>query len=399
MMAAVKKLHGREFYKKLGCPKRILAPMVDQSELPWRILARRSGADLCYSPMFHSRLFSESEDYRGKVFSTRDIPEEKPLIIQFCGNDPEIMLKAAQLAVPYCDAVDLNLGCPQGIAKKGKYGSFLQENWPLIESIIKKLHEELPIPVTAKIRIFPDPKKTLEYAKMILNAGASFLAVHGRFREQKGQFTGVADWEQISMLRKSLPSDTVLFANGNILHSCDIDRCIEATGVDGVMSAEGSLYNPKIFLPSNSPMNILYPRVDDICDEYLNIIREFGLDTDYSTRSAMKGHMFKLMRPLLSIHTDIRSMLATECTPRDFESFPRAVAALRKRLDECKEKGEIREEDEPNEENKDELGYPKIPWWRVQPYVRPMTEPSVTKRKLEEAPVSEAAVKKLDVGA
>lgn len=391
---ASKKLHGRDFYNKIGRPKRILAPMVDQSELPWRILARRSGADLCYSPMFHSRLFGESEDYRNKVFSTRTIPEERPLIIQFCGNDPEIMLKAAKIAAPYCDAVDVNLGCPQGIAKKGKYGSFLQENWNLIESIITKLHTELSIPVTAKIRIFPDPQKTLDYAKMILKAGASILAVHGRLREQKGHFTGIADWEQIQMLRKNLPPETVIFANGNILHAQDIDRCIKYTGVDGVLSAEGSLYNPRIFLPPSSPLMTLYPRIDDMCEEYLNIIREFKLESDYSSLSSIKGHLFKLMRPLLSIHTDIRSKLAQGCTPRDFETFPPVVAMLRKRLQECEEKGEINEDKDVKESVKDSMGYPVIPWWRVQPYIRPLEVPLVTKRKPVEVTADEGPVKK-----
>ena len=44
--------------------------------------------------------------------------------MQFCANDPDTLLKAAKLVEPYCDAVDLNLGCPQTIARKGKHARY-----------------------------------------------------------------------------------------------------------------------------------------------------------------------------------------------------------------------------------------------------------------------------------
>lgn len=181
------KLKGRELFEKIGNPRHIVAPMVDQSELAWRVLSRRYGATLCYTPMFHAKLFATSEKYRREMWCDLDGDSklDRPLVVQFCANDPEYLLQAAKLVEDKCDAVDLNLGCPQGIAKKGHYGSFLMEEWDLIHKLIKTLHENLNIPVTAKIRVFPDRQKTLDYAKMVLDAGAQFLTVHGRLREQK----------------------------------------------------------------------------------------------------------------------------------------------------------------------------------------------------------------------
>lgn len=302
------KLHGRAFYESIGSPKHIIAPMVDQSEfvicppslLPhnyllltqarkqqaWRMLSRTflPAAErrniLAYSPMLHARLFVESQRYRDTHFqairppasasasaSSTTNPSEtaqqqlpaptpwldgnpaidRPLIVQFCANEPSHLLEAARLVAPYCDAVDLNLGCPQGIARKGRYGAFLQEDQALIHRLIRTLHEGLDVPVTAKIRVLRTREETLAYARNVLSAGASFLAVHGRLREQKGHLTGLADWDHIRYLRENLPPETVLFANGNILRREDIDKCIEATGADGVMSAEGHLSDPALF--------------------------------------------------------------------------------------------------------------------------------------------------------
>ncbi|TKX22828.1 dihydrouridine synthase-like protein [Elsinoe australis] len=274
-----RKLHGRAFYESIGSPKYVLAPMVDQSEFAWRLLSRsfmtpeENPSLLCYTPMLHARLFSETPKYRDAHFQPMraSIPfpydpstpaptpspsehhldghptHDRPLFVQFCANEPASFLSAALAVSPYCDAVDLNLGCPQGIAKRGGYGAFLQEDWGLISSLIRTLHEQLPIPVTAKMRILETKEKTLDYAKMILDSGASVITVHGRRREQKGHNTGLADWSVIRYLRESLPKETVIFANGNVLQHGDIAECLEATGADAVMSAEGNLYDPTIF--------------------------------------------------------------------------------------------------------------------------------------------------------
>ena len=114
-MSVESKKSGFDFYQSMGNPVKIVAPMVDASELAWRMLARRYGADLCFTPMLHAGVFVRDKKYRVEALQT--CPQDRPLIgdpshhsftifeniifilVQFCANDPDIFLEAVNLAL------------------------------------------------------------------------------------------------------------------------------------------------------------------------------------------------------------------------------------------------------------------------------------------------------------
>ncbi|KAH0579944.1 hypothetical protein H2248_002764 [Termitomyces sp. 'cryptogamus'] len=111
---------------------------------------------------------------------------DRPLIVQFCSDDPDTLLRSAKPVKAHCDAVDIDLGYPQDISRRGHYGSFLQDEY-LTYNMINALYRNLSVHVTVEFRVFPSIEKTVEYAKMLDLTGAQILTCHGRTHEQRGK--------------------------------------------------------------------------------------------------------------------------------------------------------------------------------------------------------------------
>ncbi|KAJ4806348.1 hypothetical protein LUZ62_018914 [Rhynchospora pubera] len=298
-------------WRALGAPRFLVAPMVDNSELPFRMLCRKYGAEAAYTPMLHSRIFSENDKYRSMEFTT--CKEDRPLFVQFCANDPKILLEAARRVAPHCDYIDINLGCPQRIARRGYYGAFLMENQPLIKSLVETLALNLDVPVSCKIRIFPNLDDTISYAKMLEEAGCSLLAVHGRTRDQKDSTKFKADWTAIRAVKQALRIPVL--ANGNIRHMADVYSCLEETGCDGVLSAETLLENPALFAG--------YKTVEwreegdedggldqaDLAVEYLRLCEKYPVPW-----RMVRSHVHKLLGDWFRIHPEVREELNKQST-------------------------------------------------------------------------------------
>jgi len=294
------KLRGYAFWESIGSPKLVAAPMVDQSELAFRMLCRRYGTDLCYTPMFHSRLFSTSAKYRKEQWSTCD--GDRPLFVQFCGDDPDTLLAAAQqLPANAFDAVDLNLGCPQGIARRGHYGAFLLSERDLLERIVRHLDRHLTVPVTVKMRLVNTEclQETIALASGLEAAGASVICLHGRTKEMKGQNTGPCNWDAIAAVKQRV--GIPLIANGGIETYKDALRCMEATGCDAVMSSEALLETPSLFAEACGKSKVFQ---EDLALEYLELAR-----LHQAGPKCIKSHLFHSLYAGLQLHTDLRSQL------------------------------------------------------------------------------------------
>jgi tRNA-dihydrouridine synthase 1 len=193
----------------------------------------------------------------------QSIPADRPLVVHFAANDPTTFATAAQLVEQYCDAIDLNLGCPQRTAYLGHFGSYLLTNTDrqLICNIIRAGSKAVSIPIFVKIRLLDTIDETITLCHQLRDAGASLIAIHARYRASWERTSasardGPALLDQVAIIKKSMPHFPII-ANGNVITYKDVITNLECTGADGIMSAEGILDNPALFLPR-------YGTVDDI---------------------------------------------------------------------------------------------------------------------------------------
>ena len=313
---ASKKLTHYAWYASLGSPRFVAAPMVDASELPFRLLAREFGAELCYTPMLHSRLLVEQPGYLETNFTT--CAADRPLVAQLCGNDPATVLAAGRRLQHAVDAIDLNLGCPQGIAKRGHYGAFLLDEPDTIVAMVRALADGLSVPVTCKIRVLPTMEATLALARAIEAAGASLLTVHGRLRTNMKQSISSTDWEAIRAIKAALTIPVL--ANGSMATLQDGLACLAYTGADGIMLSEALLENPGLFTsgrpvrgPLCGPQPASTPEAGRApLDQFALTFRYLQLaqDTAMTDLGMAKGHTFKQLYGVWRVFPDLMEKLA-----------------------------------------------------------------------------------------
>ncbi len=223
----------------------LLAPMDGFTDSPFRLICREYGSAASYSEFING--IDVRYGHPHLETSLFFLPGERPFCYQVFDDNPERLLFAAQkLLLREPDFIDVNMGCSaRNVSNRGA-GAGLLRDLNKIETIANLLVQNLPVPVTAKIRLGWDDssKNYLVVARILEDCGVSAISLHARTRKQ--EYTGAADWDAIADLKSSVKSIPVI-GNGDVQNLDDARRMISHTGCDAVMIGRAALGNPWIF--------------------------------------------------------------------------------------------------------------------------------------------------------
>lgn len=232
---------------ELGPQPVLLAPMEDVTDIPFRNLCKRYGADLMYTEFVSADAIVR--DVASSMKKLTIMPQERPVGIQIYGKEIEPMVEAAKIveeAGP--DIIDINFGCPvKKIAGKGAGAGMLRDIPKMIkmtEEIVKAVKHT---PVTVKTRLGWDEetKFVVDTAERLQDVGISAITIHGRTRAQ--MYTGEADWTLIGEVKNNPRMHIPVIGNGDICTAERARQCFEQYGVDAIMIGRASIGRPWIF--------------------------------------------------------------------------------------------------------------------------------------------------------
>jgi tRNA-dihydrouridine synthase B len=220
-----------------------IAPMAGMTDTAFRRLVKRQGGcGLVVSEMVSSEGLIRGID---RTLEFADFTEEeRPVSIQIFGGDPATMAEAARIVEGMgADIVDVNMGCPVPKIAKHNAGCSLMREPEHAASVIAAMTRAVSIPVTVKMRAgWNDAQRNAPtLARMVEDAGAAAIAVHGRTAEQS--YSGAADWTIVAAIAASLRIPVL--GSGDCVDPQQMIAKLDE-GVDGVLVGRGVLRNPWI---------------------------------------------------------------------------------------------------------------------------------------------------------
>jgi len=221
-----------------------LAPLAGYTDLPFRSVVKKFGADLTFSEMISSNALQHNSQKTFKMLEKS--PNEKPYIVQIAGSDVNVVREAVEILndIDGIDGIDLNCGCPVPKVVSQNSGSSLLLDLPHLAKIIETIKKYSNKQYTStKVRLGYVDKIPEQIAKAVEGSGADFISVHGRTRA--GAYKATVDYEAIAKVKQSV--NIPVLANGDIT---SFDKAMEVkkiTGCDSLMIGRGAVGNPWIF--------------------------------------------------------------------------------------------------------------------------------------------------------
>src|ERR671910_1886699 len=182
----------------------VVAPMAGMTDTAFRrLVKRKGGCGLVVTEMVSSEGLVRGIDRTLEYAEYTE--EERPVSIQIFGGDPAKMAAAAQIVEGMgADIVDVNMGCPVPKISRHNAGCSLMREPQHAATVIGAMAKAVKIPVTVKMRAGWNDKarNAPELARMVQDAGAAAVTIHGRTAEQS--YSGAADWDLVSTIASQL---------------------------------------------------------------------------------------------------------------------------------------------------------------------------------------------------
>ena len=218
--------------------------MAGITDLPFRMLCRKFGAELAFVEMINCRSISHKSRRTKQMLSS--VPKDKPLGMQILGCEEQYILRSLEALRGYeFDLLDFNAACPaKKVVRRGEGAGLLQEPKKFAR-LLKLVVKNAWLPVTVKIRSGWDKVSinAQEIALIAQDCGVNALFIHGRTKTQG--YSGQVDYNIIKEVKKVL--DIPLIASGDVFSGPLAKKMFDETGCDGLAVARGALGNPWIF--------------------------------------------------------------------------------------------------------------------------------------------------------
>ena len=221
----------------------VLAPMAGICNSAYRRIIKEMGCGLIYAEMVSDKAITYGSKKTIDMLYMTDM--ERPIAQQIFGSDKDSFVTAAKYIYDNMqpDIIDINMGCPvPKVALRAQAGSALLKDPIKVFDIVSSVVKAVPVPVTVKIRSGWDQNhiNAVEIAKVVEQAGAKAIAVHGRTRSQG--YSGKADWNIIKQVKQAVTIPVI--GNGDVRSCYDAKKMLDETGCDAVMIGRGVLGNP-----------------------------------------------------------------------------------------------------------------------------------------------------------
>lgn len=290
------------FWQEMKKPILCLAPMADVTDSAFRYIIAKVSAEKfspsagfahfspkntvsvenfsAYSYVTYTEFVSADglvrapEEGRKKLLKDLEYSEiERPIVAQFFTSKPEMMEKAAELAVELgFDGIDINMGCPDKSIEKQGAGAALMKNPKLAREIIvaakngwdegirqkgnarkAKAISGAGRPVSVKTRLGYNKDELETWLPELLAENPATIIIHARTRKEMSKVP--ARWERIKraveirneMSRLNLDIKTLIIGNGDVKDMADAYKKCRETEADGAMLGRAIFGNPWLF--------------------------------------------------------------------------------------------------------------------------------------------------------